>query len=78
MAEIKCLRCQGQMEEGLLIESRMLAPMRLFWLQGKPQKTWIGNVKTDPSKMVSTISYRCTICGYLESYAEKKQEKESI
>jgi hypothetical protein len=39
------------------------------WVAGVPKKGWIGGVKLKGRRMSDITTYRCTSCGYLESYA---------
>jgi len=37
--------------------------------EGAPEKGWTGNVKMKGKRKLDITAYRCTSCGYLESYA---------
>jgi predicted nucleic-acid-binding Zn-ribbon protein len=65
MKQIKCPKCNGNMEQGLIKSDGGYAG-DLKW--GKPDSVsgWTGKVK-DGKKIVT---YRCQNCGYLECYAE--------
>jgi len=39
------------------------------WFEGEPNVGLLGDVKKSPSTPLLVSTYRCTQCGYLESYA---------
>jgi predicted nucleic-acid-binding Zn-ribbon protein len=62
---IACPKCKHQMQEGYLREEARLAR----WYEGPP-KRWLGMAMVGWStKQLPITSYRCSSCGYLESYA---------
>ena len=73
MAESKlsCLRCQGVMETGFTLDhahnDRRLVGS---WMAGEPEFNVLGVLRTrKDNPAIDTVTYRCTACGYLESYA---------
>jgi hypothetical protein len=77
MAERKlsCLRCQGDMETGFTVDNAYYMRAVSSWMPGAPEfRTFFGKSKIALTKMkdrtaISTTTYRCKACGYLESYA---------
>ncbi len=64
---MKCPKCQGEMEEGMPVDQGSwgtLMPQQQDWQKGKEVNIPIGK----PNYKIR--SYRCTNCGYLESYAK--------
>ncbi|MBP9691101.1 hypothetical protein KBD81_03420, partial [Candidatus Woesebacteria bacterium] len=62
---MKCPKCQGEMEKGFLPDSRYAGIGRIHWVDK------IVHFKLKPSnKMFEVVSYRCMTCGYLENYAK--------
>jgi uncharacterized Fe-S cluster-containing MiaB family protein len=59
------------MEEGVLLDrghGNVLVVEE--WLEGAPEKSfWLG-LKTKGRDRFPVATYRCTRCGYLESYAK--------
>lgn len=71
-APLNCPRCDGEMQEGFLLDRGDLEMRHpSVWVAGAPEKSlWLGTkIEGRPSFQIS--SYRCTSCGYLESYARE-------
>ena len=74
-----CPYCEVAMERGFVLEFTSAAVVSSSWQPGEPTpqiflglKT--GSVKLDNAKMLPVATYRCPICGYLESYARKQAD----
>jgi hypothetical protein len=53
------------MQEGYLVENAR----RAHWFEGRP-RYWLGlNIFRWAQAQMPITTYRCTSCGYLESYA---------
>lgn len=65
-----CPRCQGQMELGFVMDK---APGNVLtvpeWLEGPPERSFWFGVKTKGKERFAVQTFRCTRCGFLESYA---------
>jgi hypothetical protein len=71
MVQNACPKCQHQMQEGFPLD-RGDAPARVGeWVEGPPQYGWLG-VKWVRRKRLPITGYRCSSCGYLETYARPK------
>lgn len=70
-----CPKCQQPMERGFLpeyVHARAARPS--IWVRGRPQGSlWFG-IKVPPNYL-TIITYRCTGCGYLESYAPDRPDE---
>jgi predicted nucleic-acid-binding Zn-ribbon protein len=64
-----CPKCGGQMEEGFIIDYTHGAPTVSSWVQGPPQKGWLGGAKSWGKERREVRTFRCVGCGFLESYA---------
>lgn len=62
---LSCLRCQGSMEIGFIP-----TPGRgqMTWIKGEPPKTYRESFMFGRKPLVA-LTFRCSTCGYLESYA---------
>lgn len=63
-----CLRCAGPMVEGYLLDGTDSGFRVGQWVEGPPQKTWLG-LKTKGRGKYPVVAYRCETCGRLELYA---------
>jgi hypothetical protein len=68
--QMTCPKCGGIMEEGYSPDfyHNGLANQS-FWSRGKTRTSFWGGIKTDQNNVYPITYYRCTRCGYLESYA---------
>jgi hypothetical protein len=73
---IVCPKCNAAMQEGYIAdqgESRQLKVSE--WVEGAPEyggfweSGFWENLKTKNHKVYQVTTYRCSGCGYLESYA---------
>lgn len=67
----KCLKCSGAMEEGIVLDRGHgnLPSAESHWLEGSAKTNWWGALKTSGKRMLPIATWRCTVCGFLESYA---------
>ena len=64
-----CQKCNNSMEEGYVLDSIASHSNPETWMEGKkPKSIWAKLVNSD-KRAYEVVSYRCTNCGYLESYA---------
>ena len=64
----QCPKCNGQMEQGFVIDKGLNMQYVSHWAAGPPQKSfWQGT--SPPANVIPIGVFRCTSCGYLESYA---------
>jgi len=70
----QCSKCNSKMEEGFLLEkgdAGVLSPGN--WVGGKPEKSLLHGVSLKGRALYEITTFRCTSCGYLESYALRQQ-----
>jgi predicted nucleic-acid-binding Zn-ribbon protein len=76
---LTCPKCNSDMEQGFVLDRTYGTQNITKWSAGPPQKElsfglwWTG---TTPSKSVEVpmATFRCSGCGYLESYARPEFE----
>jgi len=66
-----CPKCKAVMENGFVMDFSIGGMGPSHWHPGIRKKSVLTGTKMDKSKIVPTTSYRCTSCGFLESYAVK-------
>lgn len=69
IANLTCPKCKGQMEEGFIADNTYGGIVTSKWVEGQPEKSFWTGIKTRDKERIQITTYRCTGCGYLESYA---------
>jgi len=72
--ESTCPKCRGTMEEGFLPDQMYQLLGQLLWISGKPEPSGLfgQGVKVVGREFYAVRSLRCTSCGFLEMYADRK------
>jgi hypothetical protein len=64
-----CSKCGRSMEEGFVVDKGDYDAARVeSWFRGEPEQKWWG-LKYDKASALRIMTWRCTSCGFLESYA---------
>jgi hypothetical protein len=66
---MRCPKCQAEMEQGFIADQTYGGVLASRWVEGAPEKSFWTGVKTKGKEDVEVRTYRCSGCGYLESYA---------
>ena len=69
MQETQCPKCRSSMELGFIKDQGYGANYTASWVEGAPEQSFWEVTKTRGKKHVQVATYRCTSCGFLESYA---------
>ena len=64
-----CPKCEGRMAEGFIADQGHGSYYVPSWHPEAPDKRWWG-LKLDKKKFRPIATFRCTKCGFLESYAK--------
>ena len=62
------------MEEGYVLDSVATQTKSETWTKGNPPKSVWACLTEGDKKSFEVIIYRCTNCGYLESYAATEKQ----
>lgn len=67
----RCVRCEGVLETGFMIDTGDSGIKRqVEWTSGQPKKSfWRMSAMQKESRVLPVVTYRCTACGRLESFA---------
>jgi hypothetical protein len=73
---LACAKCNGQMERGFDIDRGDAQIFVGHWVAGAPLRSFLTSIEI-PGNSVAIGTFRCSACGYLETYAlpELEQEK---
>ena len=67
---IQCPKCNGAMVQGFIFDRSDGGQRRVInWVEGAPDKAFWTVTKVPEEKCVPVGSFRCSLCGFLESYA---------
>ena len=67
----QCPKCNGEMKQGFILDHKGYASCVVAkWQPGEPQKSFWRGVLSKDCPHYEITAYRCTGCGYLESYAK--------
>jgi len=57
------------MEEGFILDNSFGSKLVSCWVAGPPEKSLAAGTKIGGKEQRAVSTYRCPVCGYLESYA---------
>ena len=66
----RCGKCEGSMTEGFLLENSRHGYRALQWAEGAPDTWLLGILRLRGRRRLPIRAWRCTKCGFLESYAD--------
>ena len=66
---LTCPKCDADMELGFMVDNSHGAIAEPEWASGPVQRSWWTGVKVSDRRKHVVQTYRCTACGFLESYA---------
>ena len=70
MKSERCSKCGAEMVDGYLVDRGDNHSARLpGWIEGEPEKGWLGGLKVWRKKRLEVVTRRCRKCGFLESFA---------
>jgi len=64
-----CPKCQGEMEQGFVLDYFKGGRSVISWSSGQPKKSFFFGIKLFEVKQIPIGTFRCKDCGYLESFA---------
>jgi len=68
----RCPKCKGIMEQGFILDCTHGRYLVSQWVAGAPRKSFWSGTKLPDEKPVPIGTFRCSTCGYLESYARQE------
>ena len=67
----QCPKCNGEMVQGFIFDREHAGLRRVInWVEGAPHKTFWTVTKVPEEKCIPVGTFRCSVCGFLESYAK--------
>ena len=68
-SDSKCSKCSGEMQEGLVVDLNYAGVLQSMWVEDQAVVS-VGSGTLDGKKKIKTTTYRCSRCGFLDSYAK--------
>ena len=69
MRPTSCVKCQGSMSDGVMVDVGYGSYSVGSWQSGPPTiSRWFG-LKVNKKALIPTTAYRCSRCGFIELYA---------
>lgn len=69
----RCPKCGGDMTQGFVLDLVDLGNFHVpNWFSGVPQRGGWQSIKVEQKKAIPIATFRCSACGFLESYAERQ------
>jgi predicted nucleic-acid-binding Zn-ribbon protein len=69
-----CPKCSGRMEEGFVLDRTHGANLQSTWVAGFPTRSFWTGLKLRGLPTLPVTTFRCSGCGYLESYASETSD----
>ena len=67
---IQCPKCNAEMVQGFIFDRSDGGQRRVInWVDGAPEKYFWTVTRVPEEKCVPVGTFRCSVCGFLESYA---------
>jgi hypothetical protein len=70
----QCPKCNSAMEQGFVLDNSYGERIVSQWVPGAPLTSFWTGTKVPDKELVPIGTYRCSGCGYLESYARPEFE----
>jgi hypothetical protein len=68
--KLNCSKCNGDMQEGLVVDLSYAGILRSMWVEDEPETQVVAGIADNHKRKLKTITYRCSNCGFLDSYAK--------
>lgn len=65
-----CPKCDGEMVQGFVLDHQYGSFQLASWIPGGPKSSFWFGIKVDRKKAIPIGTFRCSSCGFLESYAQ--------
>lgn len=74
MRDGQCSKCGRTMEKGFIVDGRRNGAMQSRWTLGDAARGFFASFKIQRAASQPVVTFRCTGCGFLESYAQPDQQ----
>jgi len=67
---LNCSKCNSHMQQGVVVDMSYAGILRSMWVEDQAENSVIAGIPDHHKRKVNTITYRCSNCGFLDSYAK--------
>jgi hypothetical protein len=67
--KLNCSKCHSDMQQGLVVDLSYAGILRSMWVEDQAEDGVVAGIADNHKRKVKTITYRCSNCGFLDSYA---------
>ena len=68
--KFNCSKCNGDMQQGLVVDLSYAGIIQSMWIEDQADSNVAPGTADKHTRKVKTITYRCSNCGFLDSYAK--------
>jgi ribosomal protein L44E len=65
-----CSKCNSDMQQGLVVDLSYAGIIQSMWIEDQPENSVVAGIADHHKRKAKTITYRCSNCGFLDSYAK--------
>ena len=69
MRPTSCVKCQGSMSDGVMVDVGYGSSTVASWQSGPPVVSRFWGLKVNKKALIPATAYRCSRCGFIELYA---------
>lgn len=66
---LQCSKCGSDTIQGFIRDVQNAKSLAIEWIAGSPEPSFWRGVKTSDPQRYYVTTFRCSKCGFLESYA---------
>jgi len=68
--KLNCSECHSYMQQGVVVDLSYAGILRSLWVEDQAEYSVVAGIPDHHNRKVKTITYRCSNCGFLDSYAK--------
>jgi len=68
--KLNCSKCDSYMQQGVVVDLSYAGILRSMWVEDQAENSVVAGIPDHHRRKVKAITYRCSNCGFLDSYAK--------
>ena len=68
--KLNCSKCDSYMQQGVVVDLSYAGILRSMWVEDQAENNVVAGIPDHHRRKVKAITYRCSNCGFLDSYAK--------